>query len=111
MQIANRMRRLHRRDDAKFLKAGNVERINDLRVFDAPARLGNLSLIRRHSAQRLLVLIKYEAITAITDRMRLALNAFAQSFFEHWQQIFFLDGQESGSVGRVGIWREQGRTP
>src|SRR2546421_9238771 len=111
MQIANRMRRLHRGDDAKFFEAGDVERIHDLSVLDAPARLGNLSLIRRYSAQRLLVLIKYEAITAITDRMRLALNAFAQSFFEHRQEIFFFDGQEAGSVGRVGVRREQGRTP
>jgi hypothetical protein len=42
--------------------------------------------------------------------MRLTLNAFAQSFFEHGQQILFFDSQEAGSVGRVGIWCEQRRT-
>ena len=89
------------------LQTRNVGRIHDLRVLDAPARIGDLALIRRHGIQRFLVLIKYEAIATIPDGMRLTLNAFAQSFFQHGQQIFFLDGQEAGSVGRVRIRREQ----
>src|SRR5882672_12096839 len=47
MQIADGMRRLHRRDDAEFFEAGNIERIHNLRVLNAPARICNLSLTGR----------------------------------------------------------------
>src|SRR6267143_3687029 len=46
MQIADRVRRLHRRNDSQLLETGNVERIHNLRVLNAPARIGDLALIR-----------------------------------------------------------------
>src|SRR5258706_4107307 len=109
MQIADRVRRLHGRNDAQLLEPGNVERIHDLRVLDAPARICDLALIRRDSFQSLLVLVENEAITSIADSVRLTLNAFAQSFLEHGQEIFFLDGQTAGSVGSIWIKLEQCR--
>src|SRR3982074_504680 len=75
MQIADRVRRLHRRNDAEFFEARNVERIYDLSVLNAPARIGDLALIRRHGFQRFLILVENEAITLVADRVGLNLNA------------------------------------
>src|SRR5438067_5521527 len=44
VQIANRVRSLHRRNDSKFREARNVSWIHDLGMFVAPTRLRNLSL-------------------------------------------------------------------
>jgi hypothetical protein len=74
---------LHGRNDAKFGKARNVSRIDNLRVLVAPAWIGNLSLRRRHRIQSLLVLIENKAICPVANRMGFNLNAFLQGFFQH----------------------------
>src|SRR5882724_2088382 len=109
MQIADRMRSLHRRNDSQLLEPRNVQWIHNLRMLDAPARIGNLALRRRNGFQSFLVLVENKAITPVADCMRFTLNAFSQSLFEYWQEIFFFDGQEAGCFGSVGIRFEQGR--
>src|SRR5205807_6554800 len=44
MKIANRVRRLHRGNDAELREARNVSWIDDLRMLDAPTRFRNLAL-------------------------------------------------------------------
>src|SRR3989442_1995975 len=76
MQIANRVRRLHRGNYSQFGEAGDVRRADYLLSLIAPARLADLPLFRRHRFKRLLVLVEDETIGAIADRMSFDLNAF-----------------------------------
>src|SRR2546423_10007700 len=48
VQVADGMRRLHRRNDAEAGKSRNVRGGNDLRMLDAPARLADFALAGRH---------------------------------------------------------------
>src|SRR6185503_11368578 len=100
-QIANRVRRLHRRNDSELRKARNVGWVDNLRVLDAPTWISNLSFRHWHSLERRLVLVEYKTIRAIADRMRFDLNAFLQSVDEHRSQVFGFESEEAGSVGRV----------
>ncbi len=62
MKIANRMRRLHRRNHAEFREARYICRIDNLRMLDAPARVCNFALRLRHGFERLLIFIEHESI-------------------------------------------------
>ena len=103
------MRRLHRRDHAEFAEPRQVGRIDNLRVFDAPAGFANFSLAGRHRVKGLLVKIEDHAVRAIANRVRLDLNAAAQGFLEHRFQLFGFFGEITGSFGRVTVWFQQSR--
>src|SRR5437899_746369 len=76
-----------------------------------PTRIGDLSLRGRHSIQSFFIFIKNESIRVIADRVCLDLNAFAQSLFQHRQQLFFFYAQKTFAVGRIAVRREQRRAP
>src|SRR5262245_24052257 len=78
-------------------------------MLDSPTRLRNFSLRRRHGLECRFILVEYETIRAIADRMRLDLNTLAQSLDQHRSQFFCFHCQESGSVGRVGVRTKQCR--
>src|SRR5437870_6695000 len=99
MKIANRMRSLHRRDDAELRKARDVLGVYDLRMLVAPTRLGDLSLLLRHRVQSLLVFIKDKSIRVIANGVRLHLDSFLQSLLQHWHKVFVFRAQKS-SVSR-----------
>src|SRR5213078_1711834 len=107
MEIANRVRWLHRRNDTQLCEARKIRRIHDLRMLITPARFTNFSLFRRHCFHRLLVLIEHEAIGAISDRVRFYLNAFAQCVFQHWLHIFLFYTKKSRTVRRITVRLEQ----
>src|SRR6266487_2072401 len=108
MQIANRMRSLHRRDDAEFRETRNVRWVYDLRMLVAPTWLSDLSLLLRHSLQSFLVFIHDKSIRVIADGVRLHLDSLLQSFFQHRQQVFFLHAQESRTVRDIAVRSQQG---
>ena len=82
-QIADRVRWLHRSDDAELCETRKVLRGENLCVLDAPARFANLSLVRRNGLERFFVKIEDHSIRAIADGVRFDLNAAAQRFLEH----------------------------
>ena len=93
------MRWLHRWNDAELGETRNVFCAENLRVLDSPARLGYLALVRRSLFERGGVKIEDDAIRAITDRMRLHLNATTQSLFEDRTQSLGIVGEKTGRVG------------
>src|ERR1051325_1376403 len=76
-------------------------------MLDAPAWLGNFTFARRHGFECPFVLVEYETIRAIADRMRLDLNSLAQCVDQHRSRLFRFHGQETGCVGRVRVWTKQ----
>src|SRR5207247_4010405 len=94
-QIADRMRRLHRSNDAELGETRNVLLAQNLRVLHPPANVTrlwmaelcdaglagvrpsnqNVSFFRRHGFERVLVKIENSALGAVSDRVCLDLNA------------------------------------
>src|SRR6266542_418591 len=107
-QIADRVRWLHRRNDAELCEPRDVGSIYNLRVFDAPARLANFSVFRRNRLKRLLVKIENDAIGAIADCVRFDLDTAAQRFFEQRTQLLGFLGEKTGRVRRVVVRLQQG---
>src|SRR6185369_15938988 len=46
VQIADRVRRLHRRNHTELRESWDIDEADDLSVLDSPARLANLALLR-----------------------------------------------------------------
>jgi hypothetical protein len=79
MQIANRMRRLHRRNHTKLCKAREIHWINNLRVLDSPAWVCDFALSLRHCFEGFLIFVQRESVREISDGVRLDLNPRFQS--------------------------------
>src|SRR4030095_6554628 len=77
-EIANRMRRLHRRNNPKLYKPRDVCRVNNLSVLNSPSGIGNLAFGTRYSGECSFVFIKNVAIRFVSDRMSFNLNPFAK---------------------------------
>src|SRR5262249_3881868 len=87
IEVADRGPRLPRGGDAELGQAWQVCGAEDLRMLDAPAWRGDLSVARGHGVERLLVVVEDRAVRAVADRVRLDLDAALQGALEHRDEL------------------------
>ena len=107
-QVTDCVRRLHRWDDAEFCEAWDVWRTQVLRVLDPPAWLSHLPLVRRDGLQGCFIQVENSPVRAISDRVRLHLNAVTQSFLKNHAQVLFFARQKTGRVRVRILLQERG---
>src|SRR5207244_4031960 len=73
VEIADRVRRLHRGNDSELRESRNVAGTQDLRVLDAPTRCSDRPPLYGHAVECLLVEVQHDAIAPVSYGVRLDL--------------------------------------